>query len=198
MRTVRFDGGTLVLERFPEDEIPEGFRLDARIGLPRGRGIRYHDVVLRLHKAGLEYTDEARRYSVLDRPHHTTRTPREYQAEAVKAWRAGGRRGTVVLPTGAGKSFVAELCIADAGRSALVVAPTLDLVGQWYDQLRRAFGDPVGIVGGGVHEVHDITVTTYDSAHIHMRRYGDRFGMVVFDEVHHLPGPAYAQAAEDA
>jgi superfamily II DNA or RNA helicase len=72
------------------------------------------------------------------------------------------------------------------------------LVGQWYDGLRQAFGDPVGIVGGGVHEVHDITVTTYDSAHLHMRRYGNRFGLLVFDEVHHLPGPAYAQAAEDA
>jgi superfamily II DNA or RNA helicase len=79
-----------------------------------------------------------------------------------------------------------------------VVAPTLDLVGQWYAGLRRAFGDPVGIVGGGVHEVHPITVTTYDSAWLHMHRYGARFGLVVFDEVHHLPGESYAQAAEHA
>ncbi len=198
MRTVRFDGGTLVLEQFAPDEIPTGFRHDPRIGLPRGRGIRYHDVVLALHRSGEPYADEARDYGVLERHHETGRTPRVYQAEAVAAWRASGRRGTVVLPTGAGKSFVAEMCIADAKRSTLVVAPTLDLVGQWYDQLRHAFGDPVGIIGGGAHEVHDITVTTYDSAHIHMRRYGNRFGLLIFDEVHHLPGPAYAQAAEDA
>jgi len=102
----------------------------------------------------------------------------------------------VVLPTGAGKSFVAELAIALCDRSALVVAPTLDLVGQWYDGLKRAFGGPVGIVGGGVHEVEDLTVTTYDSAYLHVDRYGNRFGLVVFDEVHHLPGPTYAQAAE--
>src|SRR4029079_12207716 len=35
---------------------------------------------------------------------------------------------------------------------------------------------------------------TYDSAHLHMEHLGDRFGLVVFDECHHLPGPAYALA----
>jgi superfamily II DNA or RNA helicase len=45
-----------------------------------------------------------------------------------------------------------------------IVAPTLDLVGQWYDQLTRAFGKPVGVLGGGHHELEAITVATYDSA----------------------------------
>ena len=40
-----------------------------------------------------------------------------------------------------------------------------------------------------------LTVSTYDSAHLHMEHLGDRFGLVVFDECHHLPGPAYALAA---
>src|SRR5690606_19937885 len=63
-------------------------------------------------------------------------------------------------------------------------------------QLERAFGGPVGVLGGGSHEVHDITVATYDSAWMHVGRYGDRFGLLVFDEVHHLPGPTFAQAAD--
>lgn len=197
-RLLRFDRGTLLLEHFPDDEIPDGFVRDPRVGLPRGRAIRYHDVVLDLHRRKVPYEDQARRYAPLNRTFETDRTPRPYQAEALEAWRGAGRRGVVVLPTGAGKSLVAELCIADAGRSALVVAPTLDLVGQWYDQLRRAFGEPVGILGGGVHEVEDITVATYDSAWMHVERYGDRFGLLVFDEVHHLPGPSFAQAAEGA
>jgi len=104
----------------------------------------------------------------------------------------------VVLPTGAGKSYVAELCIADADRDVLVVAPTLDLVSQWYDGLVRAFGEPIGVLGGGLHEVHPITVSTYDSAWLHIERYGDRFGLIVFDEVHHLPGASYRFAAEGA
>ena len=104
-------------------------------------------------------------------------------------------RGVVVLPTGAGKTWVACLAIDDKRRSTLVVAPTLDLVRQWYDVLRTTFGVPVGVIGGGEYDVLPLTVTTYDSAHLHMEHLGDRFGLVVFDECHHLPGPAYALAA---
>lgn len=194
-RALRWHRGTLVIEGFPADEVPASFRHDPRVGFPRGPASAYPPIVLDLHRRGLRYRDEARAYTVLERAHQTTRTPRDYQREAVQAWRTGGRQGVVVLPTGAGKSFVAELCIADADRSTLIVAPTLDLVGQWYDNLRAAFGDPIGVLGGGVHQVEAITVATYDSAWMHMERYGDRFGLLVFDEVHHLPGPSFAQAA---
>ena len=195
MRTVRFERGTLLLEDFPAEDIPPGFVLDPRVNLWRAPAIRYHDVVLDLHRRKVPYDDQARAYGVLDRAYASEHAPRDYQAEAVHAWRSAGRRGLVVLPTGAGKSFVAQLCIADANRNTLVVAPTLDLVGQWYDGLTRAFGEPVGILGGGVHEVHPITVSTYDSAWMHAERYGARFGLVIYDEVHHLPGPTYAQSA---
>ena len=196
MREIRFDRGTLLLDHFPVAEAPEVFELDHRVRMLRAPAIAYHEVVMDLHRRKIPYQDDARQYGALDRPHQTDRTPRDYQSEAVAAWRQGGRRGTVVLPTGAGKSFVAELCIADGNRATLVVAPTLDLVAQWYDQLVRAFGEPVGLLGGGYHEIHDITVSTYDSAHLHVERYGNRFGLIVFDEVHHLPGPTYALAAE--
>ena len=186
MRTLRFERGTLLLDGFPDDDIPPGFVFDTRVGRPRATALAYASLALDLHRRRVPYKDEARAYETLDGEHQTSREPRVYQAEALSAWKAAGRRGTVVLPTGAGKSFVAELCIADASRATLVVAPTLDLVGQWYDQLRAAFGDPVGVLGGGVHEVHPVTVATYDSAYLHMERYGDRFGLVVFDEVHHL------------
>lgn len=195
---IRFQGGTVVLEDAPDHLRPEAFVFDPRIGHWRARAIHYHEAVLNMHRARIPYVDEARRYEVLDRPHRSSRTPRDYQREAVEAWKNAGRRATVVLPTGAGKSFVAELCIADANRSTLVVAPTIDLVGQWYDGLRRAFGEPVGILGGGVHELHPITVATYDSAWLHIEKYGARFGLIVYDEVHHLPGPSFAQSAECA
>ncbi|HIJ85257.1 MAG TPA: DEAD/DEAH box helicase [Magnetococcales bacterium] len=35
-----------------------------------------------------------------------------------------------------------------------------------------------------------ITVSTYDSAVIYMDRIGNRFGLIVFDECHHLPAPS--------
>jgi superfamily II DNA or RNA helicase len=126
------------------------------------------------------------------------RAPRPYQTEALEAWRAHQGRGVVVLPTGAGKTWLACLAIEDRRRSALVLAPTLDLVRQWYDVLRTTFGTAVGVIGGGTYDVQPLTVCTYDSAHLHMDHLGDRFGLVVFDECHHLPGPAYALAARAA
>ena len=115
-------------------------------------------------------------------------TPHPHQAEAFDAWQSNQYRGVVVLPTGSGKSLLALMGIAEVGRSTLVVAPTIDLMNQWYDLLKDAFSCDIGILGGGYHELEDLTVTTYDSAYMHMDRYGNRFGFLVFDEVHHLPG----------
>ena len=193
--TLTFDRGTLLLDGVPDGDLPRGFVFDERVRRWRAPAQAYHDVVLQLHRSGRGYRDEAKGYGVLDRTWGSTRTPRDYQREACDAWHAHGRRGVVVLPTGAGKSLVAELCIAEADRHALVVAPTLDLVSQWYDTLARGFGEPIGVLGGGLREVHDITVSTYDSAHLYAERYGARFGLLVFDEVHHLPGPTYRFAA---
>jgi superfamily II DNA or RNA helicase len=195
-RVIRFDGGTLVAEGFDPSELPDSFQYDGRIGFFRGPAMAYADVVLPLHRRREPYRDEARAYTPLGRSWSSDRAPRPFQTEALEAWRRAGRRGLVVLPTGAGKSFVAELAIADAQRSTLIVAPTLDLVGQWWGLLRRAFGDPIGVVGGGAHDIQPITVTTYDSAWAHMPKFGARFGLIVFDEVHHLPSAAYATAAE--
>lgn len=47
-----------------------------------------------------------------------------------------------------------------------------------------------------MHDVKPLTVTTYDSAHLHIDRLGSTFGMLVFDECHHLPTESYAAAAD--
>ncbi|HEX8732931.1 MAG TPA: DEAD/DEAH box helicase family protein, partial [Ktedonobacterales bacterium] len=60
-----------------------------------------------------------------------TMAPRPYQEEALVAWRAAGSRGVVILPTGAGKTFLGALAITDVGLWTLVVVPTIDLLGQW-------------------------------------------------------------------
>ncbi len=68
------------------------------------------------------------------------------------------------------------------------------MVRQWYDLLGATFGEPIGLVGGGEYDVQSLTVTTYDSAFLHMEHLGSRFGLVVFDECHHLPSTGYALA----
>jgi superfamily II DNA or RNA helicase len=192
-----FVGGTIEVQGMGNVPAPlEGLcQWDPRTRSARAPAVAYADVVRALVAAKLPYEDHARRYVELSRGARVHREARPYQTEAIDAWRRARGRGVVVLPTGAGKSHVAVLAIDDKRRSTLVVAPTLDLVRQWYDLLTVSFGGPIGLVGGGEHDVRDLTVTTYDSAFLHMEHLGARFGLVVFDECHHLPSGSYALAA---
>ncbi len=127
----------------------------------------------------------------LDAPLFDPRSPRDYQAEALDRWFGAGGRGSVVLPTGAGKSFVAVLAIDRVGAGACVVAPTRALLGQWFGQLADAFGaERVGAFYGDEKSPRPITVTTYHSAFALLERYGERFDLLVLDEVHHLADDA--------
>ncbi len=197
MVRVSFALGTIEISGLPEDTdlLPEGCRWDERSSSHRAEAVDYAEVILALRDAGVRYEDRARAYDTLRTGLRTTRTPRPYQSEALAAWTRARGRGVVVLPTGAGKSYLALMAMDSRPRSTLVVAPTLDLVRQWYDLLRVSFQTRVGVIGGGEYDLQPITVTTYDSAYIHMEHLGNRFGMVVFDEVHHLPGSSYALAA---
>src|SRR5437868_6134074 len=87
------------------------------------------------------------------------------------------------------------MAIERTGRPTLVLTPTIDLLNQWYDELVMAFDVPVGLLGGGYFDLQPLTVTTYDSAYIHLERWGNRYGLLIFDECHHLPGATYLQAA---
>ena len=199
--TVRlsFAAGTLDISGFDGASGPppaDACRWDPRTRRFRAPAAAYAPVVRALVRGGVAYEDAARGYGELDRGLQVRREPRPFQTEAVEAWRAAQGRGVVVLPTGAGKTEVALLAIDAVRRDAIVVAPTLDLVGQWHRLLRERFRREIGVLGGGDHVVEPITVSTYDSAFLHMEHLGARFGLAVFDECHHLPGPAYALAAE--
>src|SRR5579872_2605914 len=137
--TLDFVAGTLELRGLPSTELHPHLAWDGRSACFRAPAIAYADVVRMLHRNNLVCQDRARRYEVLDDGLRMRREPREYQAAALDAWRAARGRGVVVLPTGAGKTQVACMAIDDRRRSTLVVAPTLDLVRQWYDVLRATF-----------------------------------------------------------
>ncbi|HYO29392.1 MAG TPA: DEAD/DEAH box helicase [Thermomicrobiales bacterium] len=133
----------------------------------------------------------------LTRPPKLAMSPRPYQDEAITSWLREGGRGVVVLPTGAGKTMVAMMAVARAGVRALVVVPTIELLQQWQATLAERLGYPlseIGVVGGGKRTVRDLTVITYDSAAMPSRRL-DGFGLLVVDEVHHLPARAYRAIA---
>lgn len=189
-----FEAGTLRIERISDASgLPCVF--DERSNCHRAQAFRYAEIVLALRARGIPYDDDARGYEELSLGELTRQEPFYYQREAIAAWERNQGRGVIVLPTGAGKTFVAVMAIDRRPRSTLVVVPTLDLLHQWFDLLQAAFARTVGIVGGGYYEPAPITVTTYDSAYLHVDKLGNRFGLVVFDECHHLPSESYALAS---
>jgi superfamily II DNA or RNA helicase len=120
---------------------------------------------------------------------------RDYQAEALDAWRDNDDRGVLELPTGSGKTVIAIEAIEALETATLVVVPTLDLLDQWKRELETEFGGPIGQLGGGEQTVEALTVATYDSAYLRADDIGDRFGLAIFDEVHHLGGEGYQEIA---
>lgn len=125
---------------------------------------------------------------------------RTYQQEAIEAWQGAGHRGVVVLPTGAGKTLVALLAMAALGTTTLICVPTLDLLSQWRVSIlanTNLTEEEVGVWGGGDRELRPVTVVTYDSAAIHTSAL-QGFGLLIFDEVHHLPADTYRTIAEGA
>ena len=192
-----FDGGPVVVDGLKEGEtrgIP-GIEYDARTGRHRAEAIWYRSIVQHLIDSKIPVEDQARKYKETRWPLHIEKAPFPHQTEALEAWWKVGGRGVVVLPTGTGKTHVANLCIERAKRPSLVITPTIDLLNQWYDELTICFSTEVGLIGGGYHEVKPLTVTTYDSAYMNMERLGNLFGLLIFDECHHLPGPTYGLAA---
>ncbi len=122
-------------------------------------------------------------------------TLRSEQAEALAAWIRAGSRGQIIMPTGTGKTEVALAAMAEIEVATLVVAPVRDLMYQWHRRILAAFDYDAGIVGDNLHNIKPITVTTYDSAYIHMYKMGAGFGLLIFDEEHHLPGKCRREAA---
>ncbi len=191
-----FDEGTLVVSGVEEQEaMAHWWTFDDRVDAWRCSGGRYRQALAELLRKGWAVMDRARDYEEFEHDLVLDYRPYEHQREALDAWEKQGKRGVVVLPTGSGKTYVAMLAMGLAARSTLVVVPTIDLMSQWVANLEEAFQIEVGMLGGGSHDVREVTVSTYDSAAIHMHRIGGRFGMVIFDEAHHLPGEVYRQGA---
>ena len=185
-----YDRGTLLLHPPPRGRAwVEHAEWDDRVERFRIPADHYRPLMEALSAEGAAVEDQARAFTDLPLRFAGSHVPHPHQAEALAAWKAAGRRGVVVLPTGAGKTLVAQLALEATPRSALIVVPTLDLLHQWYAGLRAAFpGAAVGLLGGGSRDLEaPLLVATYVSAAAEAERLGNRFALLVFDEVHHLP-----------
>lgn len=122
---------------------------------------------------------------------------RAFQEEAFETWAKEGR-GTLILPTGSGKTYLGMKAIVELKQATLIVVPTIDLVEQWRSNLEQLgiSGKSIGQYGGGKQELGPITVSTYESARIYLHHFRERTGLIIFDEVHHLSGERWLSIAQ--
>ncbi len=199
--TLTFDRGTLVLHGVLQRDLSNLNLLplctwDPRVNAWRCDAIQYPTI--RNHLAQ-HLTDRFTNH--IPAPPRVTFKPvelpelRPEQNDALNAWEQSDRRGQIIMPTGAGKTEVALAAMARCQIATLIVAPVRDLMYQWHRRILYALGCDAGIVGDNLHNLKPVTVTTYDSAYIHMDKMGDKFGLLIFDEEHHLPGRCRREAA---
>ena len=192
MIRLSYDHGSIVIKGGPGT--PYG-QWDPRINAYRGLALYYAEIKSFLEKSGLSYSDEVLDLAPMPKLVGCLKL-RSYQKEALNAWLDAGKRGVIVLPTGAGKTHVALQAIQALTEPTLIMVPTIDLLDQWRRHLEKQFSIEAGVLGGGEDQIRAVTVSTYDSAALRAGHLGNRFMFLVFDEVHHLPAPTYSQIAE--
>lgn len=187
--TLTYDRGTLILHPPPRGKDWLDFATwDDRIEKFRIPAINYRELMLAFRATGTDIEDKAKEFNELELAPSLSMQPYPHQQEALDAWKRAGRLGVVVLPTAAGKTYLAQLAMQSTQRTTLIMVPTLDLMHQWYAHLVAAFPDvDIGLLGGGSRDRTPILVATYDSAAIHAETLGNHYALLVFDECHHLP-----------
>jgi superfamily II DNA or RNA helicase len=172
---------------------------DDRVEKFRIPGINYREIVETLQQEEIEFIDKAKGFLPLELNSQIQVEPYPHQSAALNAWKRAGRKGVVVLPTGAGKTLVAQLAMLSTPRSTLILVPTIDLMHQWYAGLLNVFpGTEIGLLGGGSRDRTPVLISTYDSASIQIESLGDAYGLLICDECHHLPTDFYRVVAEYA
>jgi superfamily II DNA or RNA helicase len=192
MSRLWFDKGTLLLNGAVGT--PYG-KWDPRSNCYRIKACHYRDVMDYFRESNLCVEDAASNMPPLEQLKGNVKL-RSYQNEALDRWIAAGKRGVLVLPTAAGKTFIALKAIELVKTQTLIVVPTLDLMDQWKKRVKESLGLDVGVVGGGESDVRMVTVATYDSAYSPAPFLGNKILFLIFDEVQHLASPGYMQIAE--
>lgn len=193
--TLRFERGTLSLGAFAAEGTPAVW--DARTASFRVAACRFAEIAQSADARGVRLDGDVRTSWQIQPRDVAELDLRPYQTQALASWNALSRRGVIVLPTGAGKTRVALAAIAETGLPTAILCPTKVLAAAWVDELAKHFPDErIGLIGDGHRSVERITVLTFESAYRHMDSIGDRFGLLVVDEVHHFDGGGRIEALE--
>jgi superfamily II DNA or RNA helicase len=110
---------------------------------------------------------------------------RPYQQAALSTWRKQAC-GLIVMPTGSGKTRLACAVMAACAAPALCLVPTRALLHQFREEIAKYYSGSLGMLGDGSRILEAVTVATFESAYRNMPRVGNRFELLVVDEVHHF------------
>lgn len=122
---------------------------------------------------------------------------RDYQQNLLdKAWEQ--KAAVLANPSGSGKTVtaIALMCRADA--PTLILVPKRALIPQWkqeIDDKTTLEPDQIGEYHGDKKEMKDITLATYQIAGRKTHLFREDWGLIIFDEVHHIPSDLYRNTA---
>lgn len=197
---LRFDRGTILLTDPPSGvnvAAAPGVLWDRRVRAYRAPASRYSALKRWLLAGGVRFQDISPRPRSV-RAAWSDVDLRPYQEAALSAWDLAHRRGVVALPTGSGKTRLALAAMQRTQLSALCLVPTRVLLDQWSREISAVYRDAIGCYGDGVRRVAPVTVATFEAAYRHMHELGDRFDLLIIDEVHHFGGGLRDEALEMA
>jgi superfamily II DNA or RNA helicase len=126
-------------------------------------------------------------------------TLRPYQQDNVTGVLKWGQ-GTLIAPTGSGKTCMGLNIIAQRNQPALIIVHTKELVNQWIGAIEKFLGipaDQVGIIGGGKFSLGDqITVGMVQTVQERAPEISPYIGHLVMDECHDAPIMQYVKTVE--
>nr|WP_197407791.1 DEAD/DEAH box helicase [Halobacterium noricense] len=126
---------------------------------------------------------------------------RDYQQDWVDRF-VDASSGVLVGPPGSGKTVAAMGVLEAVGGETLILVPSRELAAQWREELLAHTSlepDQIGEYHGGSKQVRPVTIATYQTAGMdrHRHVFDDReWGLVVYDEVHHIPAEVARRSAD--
>jgi DNA excision repair protein ERCC-3 len=126
---------------------------------------------------------------------------RDYQREWVERFETQ-KAGVLVGPPGSGKTVAGMGTMAAVGGETLVLVPSRELATQWRESLLEntsLVGEEIGEYHGGKKEIRPVTIATYQTAGMdrHRQLFDERrWGLIIYDEAHHIPAPIFRQSAD--
>ncbi|MFB6158836.1 MAG: DEAD/DEAH box helicase [Candidatus Nanohalobium sp.] len=123
---------------------------------------------------------------------------REYQKEYVE--KAYEKKAAVLAnPAGSGKTVTSIGLLTKIDAPTLILVPQRNLIGQWKRELldkTTLTEDQIGEYHGDEKEMNDVTIATYHMAGEKTNIFRKEWGLIIFDEVHHIPSKLFRKTAD--